>query len=196
MLEDQIQVALSSGKISAVKIGMLGSSELALTTARILKPWKSLPIVLDPVLRASSGTALIAGGACSGFCDELFPLATLLMPNLMEAAALLNDNMAESPAAISDQAVRLLGLGPSAVLIKGGHGEGDLATDILVERGRKPLALNGRRLPGSMRGTGCALATACACLLAEGRSVLDSCRLAKRYVFEQLLVSREPVKAR
>ncbi|EQD29699.1 Phosphomethylpyrimidine kinase type-1 domain protein, partial [mine drainage metagenome] len=118
-------------------------------------------MVLDPLLYASSGAALLELAGLAALRSRLFPLATLLTPNLPEAAYLARggpfDSAVSSPReARLDWANALLGEGPRAVLLKGGHDEGPEASDLLVRRGLAPLWLTAVRLDARMRGTGCA----------------------------------------
>jgi hydroxymethylpyrimidine/phosphomethylpyrimidine kinase len=114
--------------------------------------------------------------------ERLLPLSTLITPNVPEAALLLGEAVTTDPAKLARYGTALLKLGPAAVLVKGGHGEGDEAIDLLVSRAGDPVMLSGARLPGSLRGTGCALASAIAVGLAGERPLPIACREAKRYV--------------
>lgn len=164
----------------AVKAGMLGTAGLARALAARLaaRPLARVPLVLDPVLLASSGAPLLdAAGASPG--EALAPLlarARLATPNLPELAALTGMDVSSDEAAV--RAARAL---PArAVLVKGGHRAG-AAVDLLVE-GRRVVRLAGRRRPGTARGTGCRLASAIAGLLAGGASLEDAVRGGKRMV--------------
>jgi hydroxymethylpyrimidine/phosphomethylpyrimidine kinase len=164
----------------AVKTGMLGSAALARVIAGRLAeaPLARLPLVVDPVLLASSGAALLdlSGKAAADALYPLFARARLATPNLPELAALTGDEVSSDDAAI--RAARRI---PArAVLVKGGHRTG-APVDLLVE-GRKVTRLEGRRRPGTARGTGCRLASAAAGLLAQGASLEEAVRGAKRVV--------------
>jgi hydroxymethylpyrimidine/phosphomethylpyrimidine kinase len=164
----------------AVKTGMLGTAALArLLTERLGEaPLARVPLVVDPVLLASSGAALLDLSGRSA-ADALLPLlgrARLATPNLPELAALTGSDVSTDEAAV--RAARRL---PArAVLVKGGHREG-APVDLLVE-GRRVVRLSGRRRPGTARGTGCRLASAAAGLLARGASLEEAVRGAKRVV--------------
>ncbi len=181
MLLAQIDALLEgSERPRAVKTGMLGSAALARTLAGRLAvaPLRRLPLVVDPVLAASSGAPLFdPGGLSPG--EALLPLlvrARLATPNLPELAALTGDDVSTDEAAI-----RAAGRLPSrAVLVKGGHRAG-APVDLLVEAGRV-VRLEGRRRPGSARGTGCRLASATAGFLAAGVPLEEAVRRAKRIV--------------
>jgi hydroxymethylpyrimidine/phosphomethylpyrimidine kinase len=181
MLLAQVDALLEGGeRPRAVKTGMLGTAELARALAARLSrpPLARVPLVVDPVLLASSGSSLLdLGGARAG--DALEPLlsrARLATPNLPELAALTGEEVSTDEAAI--RAARRL---PSrAVLVKGGHRAG-APEDLLVE-GRRVVRLTGRRRAGTARGTGCRLASAIAGLLARGAPLEDAVRGAKRLV--------------
>lgn len=164
----------------AVKTGMLGTGALARALADRLSeaPLRRVPLVVDPVLLASSGAALLdlAGKAAADALYPLFALARLVTPNLPELAALTGDEVASDEAAV--RAARRL---PArAVLVKGGHRAG-APVDLLVE-GRRVVRLEGRRRRGTARGTGCRLASATAGLLARGAPLEEAVRGAKRVV--------------
>jgi hydroxymethylpyrimidine/phosphomethylpyrimidine kinase len=164
----------------AVKTGMLGSGALARALAGRLAeaPLARVPLVVDPVLLASSGASLIDLSG-KGAADALFPLfarARLATPNLPELAALTGADVSSDEAAVA--AARRL---PArAVVGQGGHRAG-APVDLLVE-GRRVVRLEGRRRPGAARGTGCRLASAAAGLLARGAPLEEAVRGAKRFV--------------
>lgn len=181
MLLAQIDALLDGGeRPRAVKTGMLGTAALARALAGRLEepPLARLPLVVDPVLLASSGASLLdlGGKAAADALYPLFGLARLVTPNLPELAALTGDDVSTDEAAV--RAGRRL---PArAVLVKGGH-RGGAPVDLLVE-GRKVTRLEGRRRPGTARGTGCRLASASAGLLARGLPLVEAVRGAKRIV--------------
>jgi hydroxymethylpyrimidine/phosphomethylpyrimidine kinase len=164
----------------AVKTGMLGSSGNAVALSARLRerPLGRVPLVVDPVLSASSGLSLLdagAGGARAAL-DALLSRAALATPNWPELEALAGRTIADEAGAI--RAAREL---PSrAVLVKGGHRPGE-PIDLLV-RGRTVVRIPGRRRPGTARGTGCRLASAIAAFLAIGLPLEESVRRAKRIV--------------
>jgi hydroxymethylpyrimidine/phosphomethylpyrimidine kinase len=143
-----------------------------------------VPVVLDPVLVASSGGVLLdAEGQRALY--ELLPRVTLLTPNIPETAALLGQPPADTSEALIDQARRLLALGPAAVLLKGGHGTTAEAVDYLVDaQAVQPLA--SQRLPGTKRGTGCQLASGIAAGLAMGQSLREACEVSREQVLQRL----------
>jgi len=161
----------------AVKTGMLGSAAVAAALARRLSrdDLARLPLVVDPVLAASSGLSLLRARDPASAFGPLFSLATLATPNLAELAALTGMPVDDEEASV--EAARALPC--RAVLVKGGHRDGD-PTDLLVQ-GRKVARLPGKRLPAA-RGTGCRLASAIAGQLAQGASLLEAATAGKRLV--------------
>jgi hydroxymethylpyrimidine/phosphomethylpyrimidine kinase len=147
-----------------------------------LQRWSPGHVVLDPVMVATSGDRLLAEDAVEALRAKLVPRASILTPNLPEAAALLNEPMASSEAAIESQGRRLLALGCPAVLIKGGHGQGSESIDYLVrESGAIALAAP-RVATQNTHGTGCSLSSAIAAGLAKGEDLETAVRGAKAFV--------------
>ncbi len=188
----QMVAALSARAIGAVKIGMLGTQATIEAVAEVLEERRgSAPVVLDPLLYASSGAALLEVAGLAALRARLFPLATLLTPNLPEAAYLARGgtfgSAVSSPReARLDWANALLAEGPRAILLKGGHDEGPETNDVLVRPGLAPLWLTAVRLDVRMRGTGCALASAIAGALASGADLVQACRRGRAHVRELL----------
>jgi len=178
----QIDAVFGDLAIGAVKIGMVAQRAIIEAIAAALKRWLPRMIVLDPVMVASSGDRLIATDAVEALRNNLFPLATIVTPNLPEAAVLLGEPMASSAAAIEAQGRRLLAFGCQAVLIKGGHGAGSESIDYLID-GSSSLALAAPRLATkNTHGTGCSLSAAIAAELAKGEALVDAVRSAKTFV--------------
>ena len=131
---------------------------------------------------ATSGDRLLASEAVDALRTKLMPLASVITPNLPEAAALLDEKVAASEAEIESQGRRLLALGCRAVLIKGGHGEGAESTDYLVDAGNA-LALTAPRIATrNTHGTGCSLSSAVAAGLAKGEALETAVRNAKAWI--------------
>jgi hydroxymethylpyrimidine/phosphomethylpyrimidine kinase len=186
-IEDQIVTALESNDIRAVKIGMLGTRHAVEAVASSLPSEMDMPIVLDPVLAASSGRALLDDEGRAALATTLLPRASLITPNIPEAALLLGEPIPHDSAAFAQYGQRLLDYGPRAVLIKGGHAEGDESADLLIAADRitgdrQIITLRSPRLAGTIRGTGCALASAIAAGLARDMPLATACSEAKRYV--------------
>ena len=166
----QADALIDSCSIDAVKIGIPGSRENAAAIARLLRQLRAadpgLPVVLDPVLASGHGDALGKGNAIAALA-ELLPLATVLVPNLPEAAA--------------------LGALPSEhVLVTGGHGEGDVIVNRWLQGGVEQRAWRLPRLPHSYHGSGCTLAAAIAARLALGDRVEQALEHAQDYCHQTL----------
>jgi hydroxymethylpyrimidine/phosphomethylpyrimidine kinase len=185
IVQAQIEAARST-RLDAIKIGMLGTADVVEAVAATLPERTQVPIVLDPVLLASSGGALLDADGRACLCDRLLPRVTLLTPNVPEAAQLLGREIVASESALIDQAAALLAFGPQAVLLKGGHATGAQAIDWLVGQDGTVHRMVAARLSGRRRGTGCALASAIAAILARGETLETACREAKRYLWRLL----------
>ncbi len=185
-IRDQLDAVFSDLAVKAVKIGMVGGIEAIEAVADGLRQWKGPPVVLDPVMVATSGDPLLDAGAERALIEKLFPLAELITPNLQEVARLLNSAIAPDETAMRSQAEELLALGARAVLIKGGHGEGADAVDILFD-GEQWHVLRAPRVPTeNSHGTGCTLSSAIAAFMAKGDTLSDAVASAKAYVTESL----------
>ncbi|WP_323716434.1 bifunctional hydroxymethylpyrimidine kinase/phosphomethylpyrimidine kinase [Paracoccus aminovorans] len=176
MVTAQIDAVFGDLEVRAVKIGMVGGADVITAVADRLAALLAdnpVPVVLDPVMVAKSGDALLAEEAVSALREQLLPLATVLTPNLPEAARLLDQNPATTPEEMLRQGEALQALGAMNVLIKGGHGSGDRCTDLLV--GPDPLTLTApRQATRNTHGTGCSLSSAIAAGLAQGLTVPDA----------------------
>lgn len=178
----QIDAVFDDIRIDAVKIGMLATSEIIGTVAQGLKQ-HAAPVVLDPVMIAKSGDALLQDEAISSLRAELLPLATLLTPNLPEAAVLLDTAPASSTDILEEQGRALLVMGPGAVLMKGGHAEGPDCVDILVLRDAPSIHFTAPRIATTnTHGTGCTLSSSVAAGLAKGLNVAEAVREAHAYL--------------
>lgn len=183
LIKEQISAAFEARAIHAIKIGMLGTAATVEAVVASL-PESMPPLVIDPVLVASSGGVLLDAEGIKLMQQHLLPRATLLTPNIPEAAALLNEPAADDVTTMIEQAQRLLRMGPHAVLIKGGHADGAEAIDVLVWGDGDSLILASPRSTIKRRGTGCAFASAAAAALARGSTISDACRAAKRYIVD------------
>jgi hydroxymethylpyrimidine/phosphomethylpyrimidine kinase len=178
----QIDAVFSDLVVAAIKIGMLADAAVIGAVAEGLARWRPAAVVLDPVMVATSGDALLAPDAIAVMRRALFPRALLVTPNLPEAAALLDAAPATSEAEMQAQGEKLLALGPRAVLIKGGHGEGGESVDLMVEAGRVTRFAAPRIKTRNTHGTGCTLSAAIAAGLAKGRDLVTAVGEAKDYV--------------
>jgi len=174
----QLDELIARLPVSAVKIGQVPTAALARALARRLED-AALPVVLDPVLRASGGGALVARGGIEAIAKWLLPVATLVTVNLAEASVFTGRRVT-SVAGMRRAAAELAVRGAEAVLVKGGHLEGD-PVDLLLAGGKEVL-LRSRRLSHSMHGTGCALASAAAARLACGDDPEAAVRAARDHV--------------
>ncbi len=178
----QIDAVFGDLKVKAVKIGMLAERATVDAIVAGLARWSPRHIVLDPVMVATSGDRLLAPDAVEGLRTRLIPRASLITPNLPEAAALLDEAVVASEAAIESQGKRLLSMGCAAVLIKGGHGQGSESIDYLF-RGSGTIALAAPRIATkNTHGTGCSLSSAIAAGLAKGEDLETAIRHAKTWI--------------
>lgn len=164
----------------AVKIGMVSDKDLIRMIAQKLRQYQPKHVVVDPVMVATSGARLIADDAVEVLQQELFPLATVLTPNIPEAEVLLGENIAskEGMEKAAEDIGRQYGCG---VLCKGGHSIND-ANDLLYQDG-KVTWFTGKRINNpNTHGTGCTLSSAIAANLAKGCELAEAVRLAKEYI--------------
>ena len=176
----QIDVVLDDFGADAVKIGMLASAPIAQTVADRLHAHRQERVVLDPVMIAKSGDPLLRSDARAVLIAAVLPLATVVTPNLHEAAVLADMPVGDE-AEMEEAARRIGALGPRFVLVKGGHLK-DSATDLLWD-GRAITRYPAPRIDStSTHGTGCTLSSAIAAALARGRALPDAVREAKAYV--------------
>lgn len=174
----QISSVLNDIGADAIKIGMLGSPEIAHAVAQVLSG-VSVPIVLDPVLVATSGDVLTKCETIEVIKSELMPLATVITPNLEEAVQLTGFTDARAWEVLRRQASK-------ALLLKGGHGTDELLTDCLYMDSGVRKFVNERIDTVNTHGTGCTLSSAIACYLALGESLEDSVSLAIKYVHKAI----------
>lgn len=186
-LRQQIDTIFDDIRVAAVKIGMVGSAESVAAVADCLVLRRPPFVVVDPVMVAKSGDRLIDDAAVAALRDRLLPQATLVTPNLPEAAVLLGDDEPahdrESMPAIAERLHRQCG---AAVLLKGGHLEADDSPDLLFD-GKGAEWIAGRRVDTtSTHGTGCTLSSAIAALVPQRAALSDAVRDAKAYLLAAL----------
>jgi len=171
----QLHAVLDDLTVDAIKIGMLSSVAIIEAVAEVLANHPDIPVVLDPVMIAKSGPALLAEDAHGALLERLCPLATLLTPNLPELAILCGQAEACSEAEALAQA-RVLGpdTGGAAVLAKGGHRDGDEVVDLLVHAGGTIRHVHPRTVTRNTHGTGCSLSAAIAAHLAKGDALVPA----------------------
>jgi hydroxymethylpyrimidine/phosphomethylpyrimidine kinase len=178
----QIDAVFSDIAVDAVKIGMLSRPETIRAVADGLRRWKPSHVVLDPVMVATSGDMLLVPEARDSLVSELFPLATLITPNMSEAAVLTGMPVAASEDEMLQQADALQALGARNVLLKGGHGQGAEAVDVLLHQGGRARFTARRHATLNTHGTGCTLSSAIAAGLALGLGLEGAVRAAKDYL--------------
>jgi hydroxymethylpyrimidine/phosphomethylpyrimidine kinase len=179
LLARQLEAVSQGLRLAALKVGLLPSAAQVQTLAAFLRRHAELPVVLDPVLAATRGGSLVQGDLLPALRRELLPLLSVLTPNLDEAAALLGRDLQPDRGGLENAARDLLGLGPQALLLKGGHLGGAESPDLYADA--QGLSwLEGERIDSpNTRGTGCSLATLIAVGLAQGLEPLEACAQAK-----------------
>lgn len=184
---EQLRSVLTDLDVGAVKTGLLANAEIVAVVASALRTAAARPLVVDPVMVATSGDVLLAPEAVKAIKSDLLPLATLVTPNLPEAAILLGSQQARNEEEMVAQGKALLGAtGCHAVLIKGGHGVGHDATDILVSKTGFDRFVRPRVATPHSHGTGCTLSAAIAALLSQRVALAEAVDRAKTYVWEGL----------
>jgi len=185
----QMRLVLSDLGADCIKIGMLHRPEVvAVVEEELAEHAAGIPIVLDPVMYAKGGHPLLEPEAVNEVRGRLAPRALVLTPNLPEAQALAGtDQQPNGDADVLALAARLLDLGPSAVLLKGGHAAGEVVTDVLAVRGAPPETFRSPRVQTRHdHGTGCTLASAIAAGIAQGMDIRTATVRARAYVLEAL----------
>ncbi|HQT74781.1 MAG: bifunctional hydroxymethylpyrimidine kinase/phosphomethylpyrimidine kinase [Acidiphilium sp. 37-67-22] len=184
-----IRMVVADLGVDAIKLGMLGSAGTAEEVARAISTAApAAPLVLDPVLASTSGTALAGAGALAIIRDHLLPRATLITPNRDEAAALTGGAVDTAADALRAGAA-LLGMGAQAVLLKGGHFEGDTLVDRLFTAEGMTVFTHQRIATRHTHGTGCTLASAIACGLARGLGLAEAIAAAEAFLAAALRAS-------
>jgi hydroxymethylpyrimidine/phosphomethylpyrimidine kinase len=178
----QLDAVFSDLDVAAVKIGMVAQRAAINAIVAGLARWSPGHVVLDPVMVATSGDRLLDTDAIDALRTKLIPRAALITPNLPEAAALLDQPIASSEAAIESQGRLLLAMGCGAVLIKGGHGKGAESIDYLISAGGVVALAAPRVATQNTHGTGCSLSSAIAAGLAKGEEMETAVRHAKTWI--------------
>ena len=186
----QIDAVATDLKVCATKTGMLNDRATVLEVAEAVQRHNLHPLVVDPVMVATSGDLLLEREAVVAVRDVLLPLADVITPNLAEAARLLSSALAVSEEEMEEQGRALLALGAKAVLMKGGHGVGENAVDILVSADAAPVRLSLPRVATrNTHGTGCTLSAAITAHLASGRPLIEAASSAKQFVHAALIAA-------
>ena len=188
-VSSQLRSVLEDVDLDAVKTGMLYSPEIVTTVASHLKGLGA-PIVVDPVMAATTGSSLHRSGFVDALISKMIPIATLVTPNLSEAAKLSGIDVKDEKS-VMKAGDEIMELGSRGVLIKGGHLKGPDATDYLFFR-KGVVKITSPRIVAEVHGTGCALASLIASQLAKGLGLEESVRIAKGMIFKAVL-ARETV---
>ena len=183
IIEAQIDAVLSDIDCVAVKIGMLSQKTVIQLVSKKIKQYDLQTVVLDPVMVATSGDQLLAEVAIDTLKKELIPKATIITPNIIEAGILSGLAPATNQTEMVDCAEKLILLGAKAVLLKGGHLEGDQSSDLLLNADGDVTWLSSTRIAtNNTHGTGCTLSSALCAFLAQGRPLTVATKLAKEYI--------------
>jgi len=186
ILQAQIEAVVEDIGVDAVKIGMLHAPEVVRVVAQAIRRFGLKQVVLDPVMVATSGDRLIAAETVQVLVQELFPLATVITPNLDEAELLLGHPIAGIDA-LEPAARELQALGASSVLLKGGHLPGKDVVDVLLQPGQPAQRLASQRIESrNVHGTGCTLSSAIAAHLALGLDLAAAVAQARAYILQAI----------
>jgi hydroxymethylpyrimidine/phosphomethylpyrimidine kinase len=180
-VREQIARLIDDFDIAAVKTGMLPTPDIIEEVADFLSTSTLANVVIDPVIRSTSGFDLIDDAAVAALTQYLFPLASVVTPNVAETERLTGFPITDA-AAMERAAAAILALGPRAVLIKGGDVQSDSATDVLLDASGTTVFNSPRIVSLNTHGTGCTLSAALACLLAGGIPLDAAIPIAKRYI--------------
>jgi len=182
-VEAQLRAIFEDCPPAALKTGMLHDQAIVRAVAGVLRARRAPNVVVDPVMVATSGDRLLDAGAETALATELIPLADLVTPNHAEAQVLTGIEVKDEDSA-AEAARAVVALGARAALVKGGHGEGVDAVDVLVRDGAdEPILFRSRRVAvGAAHGTGCTLSAAIAAVLARGEGLESAIRTAKAFV--------------
>ncbi|MPY71521.1 MAG: bifunctional hydroxymethylpyrimidine kinase/phosphomethylpyrimidine kinase [Alphaproteobacteria bacterium] len=185
-IQQQMRVVLGDIGADAIKTGMLHSSAVIEAVAEVLRAeGAGIPVVVDPVMIAKGGAALLEDDAVATLKSVLLPLAALLTPNIPEAEALTGQTIADDRA-MQAAGEALMAAGAGAVLVKGGHMGGPLVRDLLIAADGTRIFENPRIDTVHTHGTGCTLASAIAAGLAQGLSVAGAVGRAEAYLHEAI----------
>lgn len=188
----QLNAILDDIPVGAIKTGMLPDAAAICAVSEVLRTrCRDIPLIVDPVLVATSGATLTVENTIDALRDELIPLATVVTPNLEEAISL--DRCPADSQTPEEAARGLLSLGCPAVLLKGGHSNSDQVTDRLLTRDNE-IEFSHPNLPGHYHGTGCTLSAAMAALMAKGASLEVASREAIDHVHQAIANARLPLK--
>ncbi len=183
----QVRAVLDDITPDAIKVGMMGSAEIALQLAKIFEQHKEIPLILDPVILSTSGHSLLEDKGVDILTSEIFPHLDLVTPNLREAAFLTGSDPIDTIEDMIRAAEKLRAMGPMAVLVKGGHLTGDILTDILVTGNGVREFSSPKIATDNTHGTGCTLATAIAVGMGQGMDVNGAVLRGHDYVQKAIM---------
>ena len=191
IIEAQIKSVFDDISISAVKIGMLNTVGTVELVAKLLKVYQPEHIIIDPVMISSSGKRLLAHSAYKVLVNNLLPLATLITPNIPEAACLLNVSEIEIQEDLAKSTEKLLRLGSKSVLLKGGHLSGETCINTLSHLNQIYQYPSPKIATNNTHGTGCTLASAVSANLANNLAMPRSVELAGHYLHQSILSAEQ-----
>lgn len=189
----QLTAVLEDIKPDAIKIGMVHTLELVTGIAETLKQYPDIPVVFDPVMIATSGDRLIEETTVSGIVEQLFPLSTIITPNLDEAGLLINAPI-KTVEQMYTSGYQIIKLGCNALLLKGGHLESAQLTSLLFDGNKDVEVYTSSKIETkNMHGSGCTLSSAIASYLARGESLSGAVALAQDYVHGAILNAKDVI---
>ncbi len=189
VIRSQLETIFDDFEISAIKTGMLSSAPVVEAVADVLGQRNCPTLLVDPVMVSESGYKLLEDAAIRTLKDKLFPLARLVTPNLFEASLLAGISI-QSIGDMHEAAKRILGMGPRAVVVKGGHAEFSRGTDVLAGGGASAELAAPVVFDGNVHGTGCTFSAAVTAHLALGEDITDAVKKAKAYTAQ--VIARAP----
>ncbi len=186
-VNDQARAILEDVQVSAFKLGLLGSVENIAVIAEIMADYPDIPLLIDPILSSGRGDDLASDDMMDAMIELLFPQATLITPNSLEARRLaFSDSDDEALSSLDESALRLLQMGCEYVLITGTHERSVAVTNTLYGDEKLIKAYQWERLPGSYHGSGCTLTSAIAACMAHGLSMEEAVIEAQEYTWQTL----------
>lgn len=194
IVKKQFNAVMDDFNVGAIKVGMLFSKDNVFSISYTYKEYnRNIPLVIDPVMISTSGNSLILDETIEAIKEFLFPIATIITPNLNEASTLLNKKI-QTINEMEDGAMELVNeYGVNSVLIKGGHLEGNDMVDIFYSKDiSRPIMFKSKKINTiNTHGTGCTLSSAIAAFLAIGHSLEESLHLSKEYITQAIDSAKE-----
>lgn len=186
-VSQQLDSVFSDLQVTAVKVGMLADSDVICAVAEKLRQYQPEHLVVDPVMVATSGDLLLQQSAIETLKSELLPLASVITPNLPEAAALTNSSLPESETEMLALTNKLRELNTRSVLLKGGHLDKEsYSTDLLIQAATVSRLSHQRINTHNTHGTGCTLSSAIASYLAQGQPLQNAVQSGKDYITQAI----------